>query len=70
MSPVKDQICLAREKIMEYVERIAFHTAFVDNLTAFAIFLVVSSPLERNTFLLKDSIDQVLASCVPNLVSV
>ena len=42
--PVKDQIRLAREEIMEYVRRIARRTAFVDSVIVFAIFLAVCSP--------------------------
>ena len=53
ISPVKDQICLAREEIMEYVGRFACRTAFVDDLIVFAVFLAVSLPLQRNSFLLK-----------------
>jgi len=42
-SPVKDQIRLAGEEIMGYVEIIAGRTAPVDDLTVFGIFLAVCS---------------------------
>ena len=42
--PVEDQIRLAGEKIMGYVERVAHCTAFVDGLIVFAIFIMVRSP--------------------------
>jgi len=38
---VKDQIRLEREEIMEYVGKTIFCTAFVDDVTVFAIFLAV-----------------------------
>ena len=41
---VKDQIRLAREEIMGYVQRIARRTPFVDDLVVFGIFLAVCSP--------------------------
>ena len=43
--PAKDQIRLAREENVEYVGRFAYHTAFVDDVIVFAIFITVRSPL-------------------------
>ena len=40
---VKDQVCLAGEEVMGYVERIVRRAAFVDDLIVFVIFLAVCS---------------------------
>ena len=52
---VKDQIRLEREEIMGYVGRIARHTAFVDDVIVFAIFIAVCSPLQQSSSFLRGS---------------
>ena len=47
--PMKDQIRLAGEEIMGYVERTAYYTPFVDDVLVFAIFLAVRSPLQQSS---------------------
>ena len=43
--PTEDQIRLAGQEIVGYVERIACRTAFIDDVIVFAIFLAVRLPL-------------------------
>jgi len=44
---VKDQIRMAREKIVGYVGRIICRTTFADDLVVFAIFLAVRPSLQE-----------------------